>query len=200
MPILLTFSLNTFIKICSLDTGGRISEIQKRLTSSGGYDFYKPLHQAIRAYSAGDNEAANKILIKPSNETEKKHNQSAFQKFEDKFGSIRSLDAVKSPQKLNFAHAGISISVDPTFSFTQSGVQKVCTIWPTKSPQLTQKYGAVACHIMRRAYNGHSLANNSFYFADIVSGKIFSEKQITNNTSLILAADVNSIGTLIKEL
>ena len=58
----------------------------------------------------------------------------------------------------------------------------------------------MACHIMRRAYANSSLANGAFFFADIVSGKVYSEKQITNNTNLILMADVNSIGTLVKEL
>jgi|GEM_PF-5021546 len=37
-------------------------------------------------------------------------------------------------------------------------------------------------------------------FADLVRNKVYSEKQINNNTNLILMADVNSIGTLVKQL
>lgn len=79
-------------------------------------------------------------------------------------------------------------------------MRQVYCLWPTQAPQLTQKYGAVACHIMRTANSSGNLANSSFYLADLVSNRVYSEKQITNNTNLILKADVNSIGTLIKEL
>lgn len=197
---LLTFSLNTFIKICLLDTGGRISEIQKRLTSSGGYDFYKPLQKSVRAHCSGETEQVDKILTAPTSATERKHNKTAYDRFYNKFGAVRTLGSLKQPKQVKFEKAGIAISVDPLFEMTKGGVQQTYCLWPTQAPPLTQKYGAVACHIMRIAYASGSLANSSFFFADLVSSKVCSEKQITNNTNLILMADVNSIGTLVKEL
>lgn len=199
-PNLLNFTMNSFIKISLLDTGGRISEIQKRLNSTNGYDFYKPLQSSVRAHCNGGYDQANEILANPTNETERKYNLAAFEKFRDKFGSARSLEAVTLSQKLNFPDAGISISVAPLFEFSKSGVRQIFSLWPTQKPQLTQRYGAVSCHLMRRAFSNSALGNGSFYFADLVSNRVYSEKQITNNTNLILQADVNSIGTLVKEL
>ncbi len=197
---MITFSLNTFLKICLLDTGGRISEIQKRLNGPGGYDFYKPLQNAIRAHCRGETERVNSILGAPTNEVERKYNSEAFESFKSKFGTVRSLEALSKPKALKFPDAGISISVDPIFELSRSGARHVFSVWPTQKPPLTQRYGAVACHIMRRVYGGGQLANCSFFLADIVSGKTYSEKQISNNTNLILIADVNSIGTLVREL
>jgi hypothetical protein len=197
---MITFSLNTFIKICSLDTGGRISEIQKRLSSPGGYDFYKPLHGAVRAFCSGNPTLATSILAAPVNLVERNHNAAAYSSFLSKFGNSKSIAPLKHPKPLKFASAGISIAVDPLFEITKGGVRNIYCLWPTQSPALTQKYGAVACLIMRSAYSNSALANGLFHYADLVSNRVYSEKQITNNTSLILSADVNSIGTLVKEL
>ena len=197
---MITFSLNTFIKISLLDTGGRIAEIQKRLVGKGGYDFYKPLQQAVRAHCDGDNSEALTILKRPTNDVERKHNQIAFDSFNAKYGSSRTLESVNQSTSVKFKSAGIAIKLDPLFGCIKSGTQQVYAMWPTRQPQLTQKYGAVACHLMRRAYASSSLGNRSFMFADLVGKKVYSEKQINNNTNLILMADVNSIGTLVKQL
>lgn len=197
---MITFSLNTFIKICLLDTGGRITEIQKRLNKSSGYEFYKPLQHAVRAYSGGKREKVDGILSSSTKDTERKYNQSAYSVFENKFGAAKNLQALQNKRQLRFARAGITISVDPLFEISKQEIRQMYCLWPTQYPQLTQKYGAVACHIMRRANSSGNLSNGSFHFADLVSNRVYSEKQITNNTNLILMADVNSIGTLIKEL
>ena len=197
---MITFSLNTFIKISLLDTGGRIAEIQKRLVSKGGYDFYKPLQQAVRAHSDGDHSKAITILNRPSNDVERKSNEIAFDSFNAKFGSSRTLETINQSTSLKFKSAGIAIKLDPLFGCLKSGSQQAFSLWPTKLPPLTQKYGAVACHLMRCAYSSSSLGNRSFMFADLVQNKVYSEKQINNNTNLILMSDVNSIGTMIKQL
>ena len=197
---MITFSLNTFIKICLLDTGGRISEIQKRLSGAGGYDFYKPLQQSVRAHCKGDEKRIAEILAAPTNSVERSHNKAAFAAFAKKFGKKKSTEAVKQRKMLKFSSAGIAIAIDPLFEISKADSRQVFCLWPTQKPALTQKYGAVACHLMRRAFSNGSLANASFHFADIVAARVYSEKQITNNTNLILMADVNSIGTLVKEL
>lgn len=198
---MVVFSLNTFIKICILDTGARISEIQKRLSGSGGYDFYKPLQTAVRSHcSQNDPIEIDKILNAPSNDIERIHNKAAFESFQRKFGASKSIEAVKLSKRVNFPNAGISINVDPLFELSKSGVREIYSVWPTQKPELTQRYGAVACYLLRQAYSNSPLANGAFFYTDIVSGKTYSEKQISNNTNLILTADVNSIGTLINQL
>lgn len=197
---MITFSLNTFIKICLLDTGGRISEIQKRLTSPGGYDFYKPLQSAVRAHASGQLAKVADILEAPANVTERAHNQSAYDSFASKFGAIKSLESIKSSKTLKFTDAGIGIVVDPLFGVTKGGERQIFSVWPTRTPPLTQRYGAVSCLLMRQAFSSGSLSNSAFFFADLVANKVYSEKQINNNTNLILMADVASIGALVKEL
>lgn len=88
--------MNTFIKICLLDTGGRITEIQKRLSRSSGYDFYKPLQKAVRAHAGGNKENISSILDAPTKDVERKHNKTAFSNFEAKFGAAKNLQALKN--------------------------------------------------------------------------------------------------------
>lgn len=195
---MITFSLNSFIKICLLDTGGRISEIQKRLAGSGGYDFYKPVQRAVRTHCSGEKMKVDEILDGPVKDTERQYNRKAYEKFEAKFGNVKTLDAVNYSTSLQFPSAGFEISVDPLFELTKAGVKQIYCIWPNQKPQLSQRYAAVACHVMRRANSTGPLANGAFFFADIVSGHSYSEKQITNNTDLILMSDVNSIGSLLS--
>lgn len=197
---MITFSMNTFIKICLLDTGDQIKEIQNRLSRAGGYEFYRPLQKAVRAHSGGKIEDVSGILDAPANDVERKHNKTAYSNFAAKFGTGKNLQALVEPGKLKFPTAGITISVDPLFELSKQDVRQVYCLWPTQVPQLTQKYGAVACHIMREANLDGKIANSSFYLADLVSKRVYSEKQITRNTALILAADINTIGTMIKEL
>lgn len=59
---MINFSLNGFIKLCLLDTGEKISELQKRLTPKPGYDFYRPLQQSVHAFCDGDKEKAVKKI------------------------------------------------------------------------------------------------------------------------------------------
>ena len=199
-PFLINFSMNTFIKICLLDTGGRISEIQKQLQSSGGYDFYKPLQKAVRAHCSGNHDEVKDVLEAPSNDIERLNNRTAYDAFETKFGSNKTLEALLEPKKLEFPDAGISITASPLFELTKSGTRQIYSLWPTKSPDLTQRYGAVACHLMRTAYSSASLGNGAFFYADLVGNRVYSEKQINENTDLILKADIASIGRLVKEL
>ena len=188
------------MKLCLLDTGGRISEIQRRLTSPGGYDFYKPLQRAVRAHCSGQQELVNDILGSPVNDNERRYNQEAFEKFLAKFGGVRSLNSIESPKALEFPDAGISITTNPLFEVTKQGNLQIYSLWATQKPPMTQRYGAVACHILRRAYSSTSLGNGSFLFYDLNNSRSYSERQITNNTELILLADVNSIGTLVRNL
>lgn len=195
------FSLNSFIKISLFDTGGRISEIQKKLEKSGGYDFYNSFQRGTRAKLNGEtDDSVDSILLSPSNDVERKYNREAYNQVQSKFGSIRSLEAVSEKRTLKYHEYGIEISVDPLFRVEKAGVMQIYSIWPTLKPAMSRKYGAVACSILKDAYKSTNLANGQFYFYDATKDKTYSEKQITNNTSLILNADLTSISSLLKSL
>lgn len=196
-----TFSLQSFIKICQLDTGSRIAEIQKKLDSTGGYDFYNSFQRATKCrLTTLDKGEVSDILDAPSKEIERQHNRVAYNKLIEKFGSIKTLEHINNPKKLKFKNEDIEILINPLFGFTKSGGQQVHAVWPTQKPKLSQRYGAVACYIMRETYKNSGLANSQFFFTDLVGDKTYSEKQITNNTSLILSADISSISALIRQL
>ena len=197
---MLNFSLNSFIKICLMDTGQHITEIQKRLSSTGGYDFYHTMQKAVRLHASGQVEEAIALVQTPVNAVERKHNLDAFKSFTSKFGSAKTLEPLNEKIAIQFDSAGISISFDPLFETSKGDVRQAYSLWATQTPLLTQRYGAVACHLMQQAYSKSPLGNASFFFTDLVNGKTYSEKQINNNTSLILSADLKSIGTLTKEL
>lgn len=100
---MINFSLNGFIKLCLLDTGEKISELQKRLTPKPGYDFYRPLQQSVHAFCDGDKEKAVKIISKPANDVERERNKDAFDVFCKKFGKSNSLEKVKQKKYLSLA-------------------------------------------------------------------------------------------------
>ncbi|AUQ49010.1 hypothetical protein PhaeoP83_00702 [Phaeobacter inhibens] len=198
---MLSFSLNTFVKICLRDTGGRISEIQKKLEGSGGYDFYNSFHRAMRARLSGkQTEQAQEIILNLANETERKRNLEAFSQVDKKFGSARTIEGLDVKRSITFDGYGIEIFVDPLFRVERSGVLKAYAVWLPLQPELSRKYAAVACLIMREAYRGTSLANMQFHYYDSNKDRTYSEKQINNNTSLIPKSDVSSISKLAKEV
>ena len=124
------FSLQTFIKICLMDTSGRIGEIRKKLEPSAGYDFYNSFNRATRSYCADkDPDKANELIAVLTSDTERKHNAFAFEEFKKKFGSSKSLEALKEPNKFQPIGANFEITVDPLFSIERAGVRYAYLPW-----------------------------------------------------------------------
>ena len=185
------FSLPTFIKICLLDTGSRIAELQKKIETQTGYDYYNSFNRAVQAFiESGERNDADLILSQPKNEHEQKNNTAAFEAFIKKFGACKSLSLVKSRKNWSPKGANFSIIVAPLFEIEKAGNRQVFSTWALQKPLLTQKYGAVSCYVMRQAFASHSLANAGFFLYDLTNGKTYSEKQITNTTSKIFQSDV----------
>ncbi|MFT6426132.1 MAG: hypothetical protein ACJAXG_000052 [Celeribacter sp.] len=198
---MLTFSLNTFIKICLQDTGDKVNEIKRKLDGSGGYDFYKPFKRAARAEFMGmPNDEVEGILDAPSKDTERQYNRAIYNSVIEKYGNKATVTPIDQKNTLTFHAHGIEISLDPIFSFEQSGMTQAFSVWCPLKPKLSQKYGAVACYLMRQAYSSSPLGNAQFFFYDAVENKTFSEKQIRPNTKIIFDTDLNTISSLIKEL
>ncbi len=198
---MITFSLNTFIKVCLLDTGGRISEIQKKLDPGSGYDFYHSFQRASKlSFSGEDIEEINEVLDAPVKKVERDYNRAAFEKVKSKFGKQKNIEILEAKTSLKFPKFDVEISVDPLLSFEKSGSIQTLSFWLSQKPELTQRYAAVACYLMREAYKDSPLANSNFFYHDTIKGKTYSEKQITANTSLILEADLSVISKMLKEL
>jgi hypothetical protein len=195
------FSLQTFIKLCLMDTGGRISEIQKKLEATGGYDFYNSFQRATRIFCEDKkSEKPTKILAAPVKEAERKHNNDAFEAFKAKFGSSKSLEPIKKQRIYIPDGANFEISIDPLFSIEKSGVKYAYLPWTMQKPELSQKYAAVACFVMRQAYKSTNLSNWQFNIYDLTKGKAYTESQINEYTPKILNTDARTISTMLVEL
>ncbi|MGH1367118.1 MAG: hypothetical protein ACRBCL_00775 [Maritimibacter sp.] len=194
------FSLPSFIKVCLLDTGSRISELQKKIEGTG-HDYYNPFNRAVARYIETKKvDEAELILDEPTQSHKRKNNTSAFNSFIEKFGSKTSLQRTDANGMVKFKQHEIAVKVSPLFEIEKSGVRQVYATWATQKPEMTQRYGAVACHLMRQAFHSSNMANAQFFFYDLTSQRTYSEKQINNNTSKILHSDVRMIGTELKEL
>ena len=196
-----TFSLQTFLKLSLLSTGERIAEIQKKLDGSDGYDFYNSLTKATKLRASGSEQSdIDDTLDYPTRAVERKYNREAFDVFDHKFGKSRSLEDLKNRGKILSPDKTFQIIVEPTFSASSKGVRVAYCLWATQKPEMTQRYGAVGCYVMRQALKNTPLANYQFAIYDLVGKKQYSEKQISNNTSLIFKADCGSISALLKSL
>lgn len=196
------FSLQTFIKICIQDTGTRISELQRKVENIGnGYDFYNSFYRAVSLYiEDGNIDRANVVISDPANSHERKYNSLAFNAFLKKFGSVKTLCSVEQKAAFTPSNSNFQININPLFALEKAGKRHVYCTWQVQTPSLSQKYGAVACHIMRQAFKSTSLANAEFYFYDLTLGRSYSEKQITNTTSKILQADSRMISQELTDL
>ncbi|WP_444463249.1 hypothetical protein [Rhodobacter capsulatus] len=195
------FSLASFIKICLMDTGSRISELRKKIESQGGYDYYNSFSRAVGAFiEDGNRDRADEILAEPRNDHERSNNMGCFEAFIAKFGTTRSLTAVTAKKSWTAPNAKFSINISPLFEIEKAGTRQVFATWALQKPDLSQKYGAVACYIMRQAFSGHPLANAGFYFYDLTGGKIYSERQVSNSTSRIFASDVRWLSHELAEM
>lgn len=195
------FSLQTFIKICLMDTGGRLQEIQKKLEPANGYDFYNSFQRAARVFCEDkESDKPDEILAAPVREAERKYNTDAYTAFKEKFGTSRTLEAIKKPKIFIPEGASFEISIDPLFGIEKSSVKYAYLPWLIQKPSLTQKYAAVACFIMRQAYKGTNLSNWQFNVCDLTTGKTYSENQVTDNTPRILVYDAKQISNMLVEL
>ena len=57
------FSLQSYIKICLMDTGNRISEIQRKLEGKTGYDYYNSFQRAVEEYCSDKKSAKPKAIL-----------------------------------------------------------------------------------------------------------------------------------------
>lgn len=195
---MVTFTLNSFLKISGLETAKQIAEIDKKVQNTSGYDYYHSLNRAVRAHIANEDvNQIEKILTSATNTHERENNAAAYIKFIERYGELKNIELLKQPKNLDFSKYGFSIKCDPLFIIEEKGERLVHSVWPNQNSKLSQSYATVGCLILRRTYTSSSLGNCRFCVANLNSGKRITDKNITNNTSLILEADARKIGALL---
>ncbi len=195
------FTLASFIKICLLSGSKQVSEVQKRYAITSGYDYYWTLYKAIAANAAGcEEDEVESILLSASNLSEAANNRAAYEVYLKRFGNKRTLSAVKKSVTRQFEDGIVEITFNPIFQTVEKSNSCIYSVWAMQTPPLEQSYAALACLMLRNAYRKTSLANSSFFFFDLVSDRIYSEKQITNSTSMVEKAELRKLAEIIRQV
>ena len=196
-----SFSLPSFLKICLLDPSKQVAEVQKKVNSTGGYDYYRTLSSAItaKAKKRTEDEILD-ILMSPTNAAERELNKNAYQVFNKRYGKRTGLSDIQRPRVFIPKNADFSIRLSPSFSIETKDALEIYSTWAMQKPEMSQNGGAIACFIMKEAYRTTTLANSQFFLADLISGKQYSEKQIKNSTSITFNTVVATVSRLIVEL
>lgn len=190
----LTLSLNAFIKLSAMDMSKQMAEISRRMQSDvGGYDFYRTLNQAIKAFIQNKtNDEVDYILSKASSPSEENYNRLAFEAFKKRFGSKKKkLSTFDKKNNLMLANKSVGVLVAPAFMLETSNEVEVYHIWATQNPTLNRYMGGMGCYICQEAFRKTSAANYKFKFFDAVSRRVYTKFQ--NNTPALVektAADI----------
>jgi hypothetical protein len=172
----------------------QMAEISRRIHQTGnGYDFYKSLTLAIRAYIENKTrDEIDLILNSPVNPAESNLNRLAFESFERKFGKKKSkMSLFEKRQRLFLADRRISVTVSPTFTIETASGFEVYHVWATQNPQVNKHMGGMACYICKEAFRKSSSSNYDFKFFDSVGEKVFST--FYNNTSALVERTAQDI-------
>lgn len=177
---IITLSLNTFIRYYSLDPSKLVAEVSRRMQSSGGYDYYNILADAVRARASGaTDDEIEYILNRSSNLSEVAHNRAAFEKFDEKFGRKRGLSVFEQKGRVRMCDGRLAITVNPLFSIESSRGFEVYNIWATQKPELDRARSAVGVHLMNIAFS-RTAPNYDYKMFNAVDGKTYST---VNNTT-----------------
>ncbi|GAB2207497.1 hypothetical protein ROS1_43140 [Roseibium sp. ROS1] len=177
---IITLSLNTFIRYYSLDPSKLVAEVNRRMQSSGGYDFYNILADAVRAKASGaTQDEIEYILNRSSNPSEVAHNRAAYERFEEKFGRKRGLAVFERQGRVRMCDGRLVILVNPLFSIESARSFDVYNVWATQKPELDRARAGVGVHLMKVAFR-RSAPNYSYKLFNAVDGKTYST---VNNTT-----------------
>ncbi|WP_425080054.1 hypothetical protein [Ruegeria denitrificans] len=177
---ILTLSLNTFIRYYSLDPSKLVAEVSRRMQSSGGYDYYNILADAVRAKASGATEdEIEYILNRSSNPSEIAHNRAAYEMFDEKFGRKRGLGVFERKGRVRMCDGRLVVLVNPLFSIESSRSFDVYNIWATQKPELDRARAGVGVHLMNVAFS-RTAPNYNYKMFNAVDGKTYST---VNNTT-----------------
>ncbi|MEH6476268.1 MAG: hypothetical protein V7727_11295 [Sneathiella sp.] len=183
--VILTLSLNTFIRYYSMDRSRLVGEIDRRMQQSGGYDFYKILADAVRAKIRGaTDDEIQFILGRSSNPSEVSYNKAAFEAFLLKFGKKKGLSEFDKKGKVRLCDGELVVTTAPLFSVEASTGFSVYNIWATQTTTLDRARAGVGVYLMQRAFS-KSAPNYDYKMFDAVERRTYG----TANNAIPKAID-----------
>jgi len=188
---IITLSLNTFIRYYSLDPSKLVAEVSRRMQSSGGYDYYNTLADAVRAKASGaTQDEIEYILNRSSNPSEVAHNRAAYERFDEKFGRKRGLGAFKRKGRVRMCNGRLVILVNPLFSIESARSFDVYNVWAAQKPEIDRARAGVGVHLMNVAFS-RTVPNYNYKLFNAVDGKSYST--VNNTTPQAIAAIAQNI-------
>ena len=191
----LTLSLNAFIKLYCLDGERKGNELFRRLTGTGGYDYYHTLNSAITAHIQNKTPDEIRYIINSSQRPQEvEHNNRAYMKYFDRFGSKKGLELFKKKSIVKLANGNVQIVIQPLFLHTSSTESVVYHIWPSKEPILDRGRAGLGCYLLSRAF---SKSNEKFKILDLSQGKLFST--FSNATASTVEVEAKTIALWMEQ-
>lgn len=198
-----TMGFARFLKLASLDTPAKFSEMATYLTP-GGYDFYWSSRQCISSIATGEMtraEASKQIsaLKKPA---ERKHNLARLKTFLSWYDR-QAFKSFRVPPKVfpSPSHS-LLIKVDPELSFQVDGERLLVSLWNTQSVPLTAAAAAEGILIMQKSFRGSAYADCRMGVLDLtkVNAKLHLAVPSSPRTEAMLRHDISSLETIWTEL
>jgi hypothetical protein len=161
------------------------------MQSSGGYDYYNILADAVRAKALGKTEdEIDYILNRSSNPSEIAHNRAAYLMFDEKFGRKRGLSVFEKKGRVRMCDGRLIILVNPLFSIASTRSFDVYNIWAAQKPELNRARAGVGVHLMNVAFS-RTAPNYNYKMFNAVDGKAYST--VNNTTPQAISAIAQNI-------
>ena len=188
---ILTFSLNAFLKIYSMEAAKQIVEISRRMQGDGsGYDYYKSFSAAVRAHA--DKKSTDEvayILESASRPDEVSYNKAAFLSFKKRFGNKKTLEKFEKVGRIKLANGQLEIRSIPLISFESSGTMSVVHFWCSQQPPMDKSKASIACHILQKSFE-KSAPNFKYCIFDTVKDRLYSGSDNTASQAVDATAQL----------
>lgn len=198
-------SFTTFLKIGLMPTTqGKLGQLERMHSGTGGYDFYKRMKLAAREVARGHTPSSEILgqLSSIKRESERNHNVQMATRFVDwwiaQIAAVADADRPTGVYKTPTMAFGVRLS--PELAYQQNGTSYVTYLWATNLPKLTRQAAGAGLFMLRSELAKGKFSSSKFQILDLRKQTLHEEDCITNQSSSILQADIAQINAMWKEV
>ncbi len=198
-------SFTTFLKISmQATTNAKIKEIEKLYTGEGGYDFYKKLKRVPVDFANGKLKV-NQLtgyMSGITRDVEKTHNTKMALAFCNWWQAQNNVSAVKRPKPLKYIPTGFDfkIRIAPELAYTDRNEHNLIYLWAVAKPALNKITAGAGIKLLKDAFSETPYSDYSMKILDLRKNKLFDENSLTNQSGLILNAELAQFDAIKKSL
>lgn len=188
-------SFTTFLKIClQVSTTAKLREVDRLYGSEGGYDFYRMLKRVPYDFATGQLKAGQiaGFMASITRQAERNHNTQMAIAFSNWWNALGNPTDIEVPPPRKFKPKGhdFKIRIAPELAYKLNGQRSVVYLWAVAKPALTNQVAGSGLLLLRQALDGTKYKNYQKQILDLRKGKLFDESFITNQSPIILSADL----------